>query len=299
MGFSDILDATFSLYREHFRLFFRIVAVYCVSEVGIDLLNPFLLEASTAPGAHFLVKVAHFLVEGLGFLEYFLACFIEAALIVASLDIYFRRQITCRAALRRVLQRFRSCCCEWIVTFIPLVVFVACLLKFFELLDDPRMTEGVSLALIFAPFAIYFLVRWLFVEMVILFEGSTANKAFGRSAELVKGTEWRVFGIATALYAIALMVAVILLGVCLAPLVWTGVIEPPAIEDIISLFSEDPSELGWGVYIILRFILRGVAISTILPLFAIGTTLLYFNMRIRKEGFDLQMQTQQQETPLL
>ena len=40
---------------------------------------------------------------------------------------------------------------------------------------------------------------------------------------------------------------------------------------------------------------RSVYVLASLPLLAIGFTLLYFDMRIRKEGFDLQMRTQHQE----
>jgi len=56
------------------------------------------------------------------------------------------------------------------------------------------------------------------------------------------------------------------------------------------------SAVFWGlVYVILQFMHRSVYALTILPLLAIGFTLLYFDMRIRKEGFDLQMRTQHQE----
>ncbi|MCY3723033.1 MAG: hypothetical protein OXG97_12505 [Candidatus Poribacteria bacterium] len=38
MNFTDILDGMFSLYRSHFRLFLKIVAVYFVLEFGIALI---------------------------------------------------------------------------------------------------------------------------------------------------------------------------------------------------------------------------------------------------------------------
>ena len=49
MSFVDILDGMFMLYRQHFRLFFAIVAVYIVIGLGLDLIS---VSAATsmAPG---------------------------------------------------------------------------------------------------------------------------------------------------------------------------------------------------------------------------------------------------------
>ena len=49
MGFTDILDGMFSLYRSHFRLFLAIVAVYLVLAFGIDQISVFLIEADAMP----------------------------------------------------------------------------------------------------------------------------------------------------------------------------------------------------------------------------------------------------------
>ena len=41
MGFTDILDAMFSLYRRHFRLFVGIAAIYLAAELIVQLLVDF------------------------------------------------------------------------------------------------------------------------------------------------------------------------------------------------------------------------------------------------------------------
>jgi len=302
LGFSDLLDATFSLYRTHFRVFFPIAGVYYVSALGMDMLIVFLVEDLNA-------KVSNLL-------TYVLRCFFFTGFIVASIDTYLGRQITGRAALHRVLHRFLPCFYGWLfllfansvsTTFIR-SVYAAVLFSYLNsningLVSDPlwmvdpaRQVAMIVVSLIFSLFALYFLIRWLFYGMSVLFEEATARTALRRSSELVYGSWWRVFGIATAMYLLAEMLAVILVGVCVSPFLVTGLIEEGfSLEMISRSFSSSPSEVGWLVYVILQLMLRCVVALTILPLLAIGLTRLYFDMRIRKEGFDFQMQTPHRE----
>ena len=55
------------------------------------------------------------------------------------------------------------------------------------------------------------------------------------------------------------------------------------------LFSPSPSKVGWLCYVILRFILRSVYAVTTLFILAIALTLLYFDLRIAKNNFEIQM----------
>lgn len=276
MRFTDILDGTFSLYRNHFKLFLSIAAVYHIIRFGSDLLSTFLLS-----------PIPQFIGAVLNFFDYFVSCFVLSGLTYASMRVYLGQSITLRAALQRVLHRFLPCFYGWIFVLFVIVLLTALTGMLFRF----SIGFGFVLALTLSLFAIYFLIRWYFYWMFILFEGSTAGTALRRSTELVEGTWWRVFGIAVAIYAISLMIALILLATCFFLLTLTGVIdEAPFLEMISRMLSPPVSEIGWLSYVILRFIVRSVFTFTTLPIWAIGPTLLYFDLRIRKEGFDIEMQ---------
>lgn len=275
MGFTDILDGTFSLYRNHFKLFVSIAAVYHIARFASDLLSTFILS-----------PIAQFIGSVLNFFDYFVSCFVLAGLTYASMQTYLGRQVTLRAALQRVLHRFLPCFYGWLFVFLPIVLLTVLIGMLFRF----SIGFGFVLALILSLFAIYFLIRWLFYWMFILFEGSTARTALRRSTELVEGTWWRVFGITVAIYAISLMIALILLAACFFLFTLTGIIDEAPFLEMISLMLSPPvSEMGWLSYVILRFMVRSVFTFTTLPIWAIGPTLLYFDLRIRKDAFDIEM----------
>ena len=276
MGFTDILDGTFSLYRNHFKLFVSIAAVYHIVRFGSDLLSTF-----------FLSPLPQFIGSVLNLFDYFVSCFVLAGLTYASMQTYLGRQVTLQAALQRVLHRFLPCFYGWLFVFLVIVLLTALIGMFFRF----SIGFGFILALTLSLFAIYFLIRWLFYGMFILFEGSTVGTALRRSTELVEGTWWRVFGITVAIYSISLMIALVLLATCFFLVILTGIIdEAPFLEMISRMLSPPVSEMGWLSYVILRFMVRSVFTFTTLPIWAIGPTLLYFDLRIRKEGFDIEMQ---------
>lgn len=275
MGVADILDGTFNLYRNHFKLFFSIAAIYQVSSFGSDLLSTFLLS----PTAQFTGSM-------LNLFDYFVSCFVLGGLIYASTQVYLGRHVTLRAALQRVLHRFLPCLYGWLFVFLVIGLLTVLSGMFFRF----SIGFGFILALTLSLFSIYVLIRWYFYGMFILYEGSAVGEALRRSTELVKDTWWRVFGTAFAIYAISLMIALILLGTYFFLLMLTGVIDEAPISVMITRMLSPPiGEVGWLSYVIQRFIVRSVATFTTLPIWAIGPTLLYFDLRIRKEGFDIEM----------
>lgn len=277
MGFTDILDGTFSLYRNHFKLFFSIAAIYHVSRFGSDLLSTFFVDGRV-PDTSFIKFV-------LSFFKYFLDSFFLGVLIYASTQSYLGRDITLRASFQRVLYRFLPCFYSWIFIFLSIVPFVVLTNMFF----DP-IGVGIFFVLTASLFLIYFLVRWYFYGMFILYEGSAVREALRRSAELVKGSWWRVFGIASAIYSISLMIALVLLTSCFFLFFLTGVIdEAPILVMISRMLSPPVSEVGWLSYVIVSFVVQSIVPFTTLPVWAIGPTLLYFDLRIRKEGFDIEI----------
>ena len=111
------------------------------------------------------------------------------------------------------------------------------------------------------PLFFYFLVGWFFAGQAIMIERKRPIDALERSRVLVAGTWWRVFGIGV-FFALALLGAVI------------------AASLVIALVSFDNSGLVT--------VLEAVTGALIFPMVPIGATLVYFDLRVRKEGYTLQ-----------
>ena len=109
-----------------------------------------------------------------------------------------------------------------------------------------------------------------------------------RSSELVAGAWWRVCSLIVVIIFLVLMIQWILLisFVLILPLVGIDGGERDLVELIRSLVWEEHSPKER--YHLLHIINTAIATLT-LPIVGIGITLLYFDRRIRKEGFDIEM----------
>ena len=265
MSFVDILDGMFVLYRNHFLLFLGIVAVYIVIGFGLDLISVSVLtgaEPSTSIVIAVFTAIGSFIVSFL----------VVAGLAYASALVYLDRDITAQDALQQAGRRFFSLLGSAVLWGLVVV--------------------GLFVTIIGIPFSIYFSVRWGLYTLPVLFEATTARNALRRSTELVRGTWWRVFGIMLAVSVIAFMISFILevsSGFILT-LIGVAEIEAATPWDMIRrLFMPMPNEVGWFAYAIRRFVSVMIA-GLAMPIGVIGSALLYFDLRIRKEAFDIEMQ---------
>ena len=261
MGFTDILDGMFSLYRQHFRVFVGVAAVDIFAEFIGQLLVDF---------PHFIQPRVLQLIVAL-VITIFGWIVSIGGIVVANATLYLGGRITACTALKQVLQRFfplLGCALLW-----SLVVIV------------------LAVTMVGIPFALYFAVRWgFFVETLLLEEVSTRD-ALRRSSELVSGMWWRMCGM---LFAVCLLSAAIhaVFEISIGfVLVLSGVVSEVDFIDIIewgtignSIFPPDDLIL----YIMMTGIHLVLSLFTF-PLWVIGVTLLYFNQRILKEGLDIQM----------
>ncbi len=267
LSLTDILDGMFSVYRNNFQLFFKIVLVYFVIGYIIDKIGMYLVLRST------IDNILFGLIFTIG-TSTILALFIMGAILYASSQIFLGKVITVEAALQQSLRRY-----------LPLLGgFVLYIL----------VITGLSITCIGIPFAIYMFVRWGLHSLPILVEETSVGASLRRSSELVKGNWWRVCGIMLAIILIYYMISTILsttFSFIFMLIPGTGEMPPDAtpLEMISFIFAPSPQDIGWLMYSIRTFF--GLAITALLmPIASIGTTLLYFDMRIRKEALDLEMQ---------
>jgi hypothetical protein len=116
---------------------------------------------------------------------------------------------------------------------------------------------------------------WLWFSFVVavpalLFEGLKGTKALGRSFRLVRGRWWATAGAIVAAYLIASIVGGILQSTVSA----------------LSLTDAGDSVLGVAV---VNAVANGVGQLISTPFPAAVTAVVYYDLRVRKEGFDLQL----------
>ena len=268
MGFTDILDTIFSLYRNHFRLIFGICIVYFVFMLGLNLflgISTFYFSNSgvwsIAIGIPIIASWTTILIS----------LFSIGALLFAGGQSYLGRQITAGSAFRQIARRFWP----YLGSNILYILIVGLL----------------AITIIGIPFAIYFAVRWGFYTQAVLIEETSARNALRRSSELVKGTWWRVFGILLAIFLLAFMIQTILQFSLLFGFGLTQAIsgEGGLLQMFQRLFVPELTTWDGLVNYIIQSFINYVVNSLMLPVGIIGSTLLYFDQRIRKEGFDIEM----------
>ena len=252
MGFTDILDTTFSLYRNHFRLFLGISAVYFFS--------------------HFAFYTFTHWETDFGELVVLVLCYV--GLTFASAQAYLGRHITARVAFRQVKIRF------WNLFGSSLLYWLVAVL--------------LGITIIGVPFAIYFLTRWGFYVQAVMVEETSATNALRRSSELVKGAWWRVFGIMFAIQLLSVMIDLILIASTTLIFALSGIAGEIDLLEMIRRNIWEPHGEIEGILHLLHAIHTAIN-ALIMPITAIGFTLLYFDRRIRKEGFDIEMMLAKEE----
>lgn len=102
---------------------------------------------------------------------------------------------------------------------------------------------------------------------ILMAEGIGGSKALRRSAALVKGRWWVVFGVMILSYLLATIVA-------------------GAIVAVVIGFADSMSPIG---YTALDIGLSTLATAVTTPFTVAASTVMYFDLRVRKEGFDLEL----------
>ena len=286
MRFTEILDTTFSLYRKHFLLFLGIITVYFLGSLVTYSLEGFLQDTALKDLVPNLVSIPFVLVS-------------MGGVIVATAAVFLDRHITSTGALKQTLPRFWHLLGGYLlwaaVLIIPFIVSLLFLTSFVI-----RGTSSISILFIpfaFAPFLIYFAVRWGFVFEVLLLEKTNVKNAFKRSSELVRDTWGRVFGVLVLILLLSVAIHYIFeisLGTIFILTKMAGGID---FKELIqwSVMEEDLSSSNLIFYAVMTctdLILK----TLIFPIWVIGIVLLYFDLRIRKERFDIEVQVDDSTT---
>ena len=147
--------------------------------------------------------------------------------------------------------------------------------------------QFILLALV--PFSIYYAVRWTFATPTVLLEEPPIRRAFKRSSGLTRGRWWRVWGVLISFSVLTFAVQRIIEITVGFILTLTKLVGAASSMDIIKwLVIYTPIDVDPLFLTIMMW--TGFAVRTLIfPIWVIGIILLYFDLRIRKEGFNGEM----------
>ena len=267
MDIGDLLDLSIKLYRENFVTFLGIYAVvYLPFWLLVGVLLQILLSSSggISSASNPLESPEQLIgmvgsIAGLVILSATLSLIVQpiatGALARAVSERFLGREITIREAYRFVLQRF------W-----PLVIAM--------LLQALLVLAGASFLIVPGLIIAVFLA---FIAQVVVLEGVGYSDALTRSWRLVSRDFWKVAIVMALLSLLVFMV---------------GYGSKFAVAQLSEFISKSPGggpEPVMPPALIISTVASGL-ISVILdPIKIVGRTLLYYDLRIRREGYDLQV----------
>jgi hypothetical protein len=306
---SELIDRGFALYRTHFAGFL-LLAILCQSAplVGQLLvtalrLNPVQNGMTDRPAA-FFGQLG--LVFGIGFISQLIVFCFEVVITFYVADAYLGKIPSIKESLRRFKTYFLpsiwTCVLNRLLigsTFLfPFIALGG--LYFYELFYPPIKSfsllifGGTALLLLVASLAPVLVVfmRLMVTIPALALEGLSGWNAIKRSSSLVRYDPG--LGI---LYWGEMRLSFLLLPLFIIELLILSLTSLPLtlhqIGEIMRHGSSGQLTPPPDSVMILSQVLTFLAGSVILPLYSIATTLFYYDIRIRREGFDLEFMAHQ------
>jgi hypothetical protein len=285
MQIGEILDGTFNIYRRHFGLFMRLSFVLiCVPAVlGVFLFARLLADPMGFPvwlGQNVLTAIGLVIVGIVVFA--LVSVLLKAGTVKIISDSYLGHQPSLGAALKFGVGRIMP---MLVVALAKAVLFVvlyfAAVLAFIVVVGIGRAVGGAAGAALSGTIAVvggvwafaFVLCGYALTTMVVVLENLDSSfEAFPRSWSLTQAAKLKVFLVWLVMWLITYLVpTVAILGVRFA----IGLQSP--LQPVLSILSP--------------------LVSVVLaPLAACALTLVYYDMRVRREAFDLQILSEQLET---
>jgi len=296
LSLGELLDQTFSYLRKHFWLFAGIMVAPEAILVGLNLfMQIFLRPPRFVPGTRVVpsAQMAAFLARAsISTLAILLAYYVVYALALGATtyalsEIHLGRTTTILAsyrAVRRRLGRLINVTLTILIrTFGVFLLAGACLGFSLALMGAlARFSAWVAVLLALALLAgfaiagillIIFLVRYSVAVPALVLENLSARQALKRSVALTSGFLWRLLVVGV----LTLLIRMVVVFLCQSPFA-IAVMLVTVKGGYPSIWLSIPSML-----------VGGVCATATSPLFMIGFGLAYYDLRVRKEGFDLQL----------
>ncbi len=277
MRVGDILDTTFSLYRKHFLMFLGLTSIYFFGLLLEYSLRGFITE-----------KTQKALISTLAAMPF--AIVSMGGVVFASATIYLGNDTTSGASLRQVFRRFFPMLWSHLIWRLTLAIsFVS--FTTLLLLIVRRNIIGMLVLFVF-PFSIciYYMVCWVFYMPIVLLEEPRVMYALRRSSELVRSKWWQILGILILILLASYAIAIIFKLSLGFILIFTKLAGNTDLRNIVkwSILETVLDSDNFLFYAIMTCI-DLIMTALVFPIWVIGVTLLYFDRRVRKEGYDIEL----------
>jgi hypothetical protein len=288
----DILIETFTIYKNNFLRLIAIVAIVQVPMVALSIIvsplmpayGELVTEATSPFTSIFWIPI---------YLVFFAASiWMGGAIIHAVSEQYFKQPINIGRAYSFAWQRMGAMFGAVVLVYLAMAgIFLAAILigviiavaigGSYSWLIGCVIAAVLTFAV--APAAIYLGTNWVFILPTAMFEGYGPKAALAHSSALVKQNWWRVLGIVMLLLIIVQIIAMIFYTpAMIGAVTWT------ITGDITGAITETTTGLPTGLTGLMILAMAGGAIGSIIsvPIGMIGITLLYFDLRVRKHGYN-------------
>jgi hypothetical protein len=258
----ELLDRTFSLYRSHFVLF---VAIFALPHLCVLAFQCLAFAFRTPPNLRFdaaAVLMGMFWGFGALVLTLIVSAASQAATVVAVSQLHLDRPAGVMDSFSRVKNQVLGV--TGLSLAVGFLVGLACILL---------IVPGVLLAL-----------RWSLAVPVKVLENKDVGDSMSRSSQLTQGNRGRIF-------VIWLLFFILSIGVSLL-LQWPIRIA----AGIHTIFAVQPVASIWQVASLIATFISECLVG---PLATIAFSLVYYDERVRKEAFDLQLMMSTLDAPAL
>jgi Membrane domain of glycerophosphoryl diester phosphodiesterase len=253
LSVGEMLDAGFRLFRHRFG---TLIACVVVPVVPLTILGT-IITASTDPNAYDVNATST--ETGTALAGFLIGLFLQSAGAALAVAACFK---AISAAYLGERTSFGDSLSYAFRRFVPLmicyVVVVIITIPGWILLIIPGIWLSIKMCMAFPA---------------VIFERAGPFRAIGRSWRLTKDNWWRVFGTLVVVFLIALVVNFAL----------------TAVLGIVAAGSDSISEVAFAL---LTTIITLLTYMLTYPLWAAVMTVIYYDLRVRNEGFDLQLLAQ-------
>lgn len=295
LGVGEILDGAVSTLRAHWRTVLGVtIVVAVISQIGDILVQRYLLpepvdidpnasptealnQAVDAMQSSLIALAPSLLITIIGTL------FTTAVLTVVISRSVLGRSVTLSDAWAEARPRLPQ-----LLGLTLLLPVMGALVVTVGILPGLLIGSGAGIALtMLGGLAALVLVIWLMVSFslaspALMLERQGIVASLRRSAKLVKGTWWRIFGILLLTMLLTFVVSMIIaVPFSLVAMAVDG-------EGVSGLFSDSGPDFGWP-FLIITGIGTVISTSITLPISAGVSALLYVDQRIRREALDLEL----------
>lgn len=252
---TELVDAGFQLLRRYYPQLFTVTAIAMAPSIFARVLMRDALSDPTVMMSHPVPALLDFVIATI------CTTIADVVLIVAVSDGYLDGKVDLAVALKSGMRGLLNVIGAGFVRYVCLTVVIAVMMIAAVLLTTVHLQ---LMLIVVIPAALwlsfYVLLRTFAVSQAVLLEGTGPFEALTRSLRLSEGCGAHIFFTLALVWVLFLITYLVALGASVA-LVSRSIMQ----------------------------IIGAVVVVAIYPLVAVVTTLLYYDLRVRKEGFDLEV----------